>query len=146
MHTYLNFNLPFEFNKDLKRKKNSRRELVLVDRALLVNVRCPRRLLRTMRIPCSSSRDQCGRSFSEPSSWTHLLNNQRSTRESVDFRQNSCQTYSSHIQLSIINCKGLTNMKIFFSTLFQKQQNIWIYDNPHIRCSALMIGYICIKL
>lgn len=49
MHTYLNFYVPFDCFQDSKRRHISRRELVLVDRELLMNARCLQRLLRTMR-------------------------------------------------------------------------------------------------
>lgn len=53
----------------------------------------PRRLFRTVRGPCSRSRGQWGAPSGERSSWTHLLSNQPLTTESMESRQNRCQTY-----------------------------------------------------
>lgn len=54
------------------------------------------RLLPSKTAQNTWSRGQWGPPCSERSSLAHLLSNQPLTRESKDFRQNRCQTYSNH--------------------------------------------------
>lgn len=121
---FLKFYVPFEFYQNLKQRP--RLEHFLVDRDWLINnVRCPQRLLITMRGPCYLSRGQ----------WAII----------IDYWVNrwvSTCTVVRHIivinnKLSWIVRNNLTGKyKYFYQLYLQKHQMIRVYDNPLFESGA----------